>query len=75
MPTPFRGSRLSRTDPDAEQRLMLTDSSNLVAGLALIVLVVLSALFCVQLTAGVPVEALDSFLSRWMSPLAPTSWR
>ena len=51
---------------------MLSRLSNLAAGLALIVLVVLSALFCVQLTAGIPVEVFDSFLSRWMSPLAPT---
>ena len=51
---------------------MLARVTNQVAGLALIALVVLSCLFCAQLTVGIPIEVLDAFLYRWMSPLAPS---
>jgi diguanylate cyclase (GGDEF)-like protein len=43
-----------------------------VARLALFALLILSGLFVVQTTVGGPVELLDSFLYRWMSPVAPT---
>ena len=46
--------------------------ANQVAHLALLTLLVLSGLFVAQTTVGVPTEMLDSFLFRWMSPLAPT---
>ena len=51
---------------------MVVRVGNEVARFALFALIVLSCLFIAQTTVGVPIEAVDSFLSRWMSPLAPT---
>jgi two-component system cell cycle response regulator len=51
---------------------MLVRVSNLVARLALVALVLLTVLFCANLTVGLPFDALDTFLARWMSPIAPT---
>ena len=51
---------------------MVVRVGNEVARFALFALIVLSCLFVAQTTVGVPIEALDGFLFRWMSPLAPT---
>jgi diguanylate cyclase (GGDEF)-like protein len=51
---------------------MLVRVSNLVAGVALAALILLAALFCANLTVGLPFEGLDGLLARWTSPLAPT---
>jgi two-component system, cell cycle response regulator len=51
---------------------MVARLSNLVARISLAGLVVLAALFCANLTVGLPFEALDAFLARWTSPIAPT---
>jgi two-component system cell cycle response regulator len=51
---------------------MLARLSNRVAALALIVLIVLSGLYCVHLTIGVPAESLTVFIDRWLSPVSFT---
>ena len=51
---------------------MVLRVSNLVARLALVALILLAALFCANLTVGLPIDALDGFLARWTSPIAPT---
>ena len=51
---------------------MVVRVGNEVARFALFALIVLSCLFIAHTTVGVPIEAVDNFLYRWMSPLAPT---
>jgi diguanylate cyclase (GGDEF)-like protein len=51
---------------------MVVRTGRQISRLALFALVVLSVLFVAQTTVGIPVELLDDFLYRWMSPLAPT---
>ena len=56
----------------AEHEDMLVRAGTQASRLALFALLVLSGLFVVQTTVGIPVEPLGDFLFRWMSPLAPT---
>ena len=51
---------------------MLARLSNRVSSLALVALIFLSGLYCVRLTLGIPIEALDVFFARWLSALAFT---
>ena len=51
---------------------MLASVCNRVSALALIALIFLSGLYCVRLTVGIPIEALDVFFARWLSALAFT---
>jgi diguanylate cyclase (GGDEF)-like protein len=51
---------------------MLARVCNQIANAALAVLLLLAGLFCANLFVGIPIEALDTFLARWTSPLAPT---
>jgi two-component system, cell cycle response regulator len=51
---------------------MLVRTCTQASRLALFALLVLSGLFVVQSAVGIPLETLDDFLFRWMSPLAPT---